>query len=193
VVAVTVADRVGVVADSVVVPVWVFDVVVVGAAAAVAVFASVVVLASLRDVDGDVVVSLSAAVVDGAVALVVTDAFVVRLFICCVRLVAMLWPAPEPQPAMTMARKPTRATCESTDRLDLPVRIDLPIRIDPAYPQDGASVGAPMNETARSPPIHLGEFASAAVCQRSRGRRLRGGHGGLRPVAWLAVAGERNR
>ena len=120
--AVTVAERVGVVADSVVVTVWVFDVVV-GAAAAVAVFDFVVLLGSVWDVDSDVVVSLEACVVVvGALTLVVVGAFAVRLFSCCVRLVAMLWPVPEPHPATTIARNPTSATWESTDRLDLPIR-----------------------------------------------------------------------
>jgi hypothetical protein len=89
-VAVTVAERVGVVADSVVVTVWVFDVVV-GAAAAVAVFDFVVWPGSVWDVDSDVVVSLEVCVVVvGALTLVVVGAFAVRLFSCCVRLVAML-------------------------------------------------------------------------------------------------------
>jgi hypothetical protein len=118
VVAVTVADRVGVVPDSVVVTVWVFDVVV-GEAAAVAVFAAVVVLGSVREVDCDLVVSLSACVVvvDGALLLVVTGAVAVLLLICSVTLLAMLWPAPEPHPAMTMASKPASATGRRTDRV----------------------------------------------------------------------------
>lgn len=120
--AVTVVERVGVVADSVVVTVWVFDVVA-GAAAAVAVFDFVVLLGTVWDVDSDVVVSLEVCVVVvGALTLVVVGALAVRLFSCCVRLVAMLWPVPEPHPATTIARSPTSATWESTDRLDPPIR-----------------------------------------------------------------------
>jgi len=86
-----------VVVGVVVVSVWVTVVVEVGAVP-VSVFVVAVV------VEGAV-----ALVVDGPVLLVVADAVAVLLLICSVTLLAMLWPVPEPHPAITMAIRPMSA------------------------------------------------------------------------------------